>query len=256
MRLFNRRPRIRDEDWSGALATRSVFDHLSETEARQLRILAERFLRRRQFRWADGIEHDELLVVAVAALACLPVVNLGLSWYSRWGTVLIVPGDYETDFSETDEAGVVHEGTDYASGEYSSYGLIVLSAPDVRESGYGHGSNVVIHEAAHVIDARDGSLDGAPALHAGMDGRRWTDVFTHAYTDLQNRVVSPHRRRADRARRRASAFDPYAAEAPEEFFAVASELFFERPLRLRSEYPDVYEQLSCFYRQDPADTRQ
>lgn len=256
MRLFDRRPRISDEDWHRAVTGRTVFDFLREGERRQLRLLAEKFVRRRQVRWAGGLERDETLVASVAALACLPVVNLGLSWYSRWGTVLIVPGDYETDFSETDEAGVVHEGTDYASGEYSSYGLIVLSAPDVREAGYGHGSNVVIHEAAHVIDARDGSLDGAPPLHAGMDGRRWTDVFTHAYTDLQDRVVSPRRRRTHRARRRASAFDPYAAEAPEEFFAVASELFFERPLRLRSEYPDVYEQLSRFYRQDPAGDRQ
>lgn len=256
MRLFNRRPRISDQDWSGALTTRSVFDHLSETEAHQLRILAEGFVRRRQFRWAGGLEHDESLVVAVAAMACLPIVNLGLSWYSRWGTVLIVPEDYETDFTETDEAGVVHEGTDYASGEYSAYGLIVLSAADVRRAGHGTGSNVVIHEAVHVIDARDGSLDGAPPLHAGMDAREWTDVFTRAYTDLQDRVVSPRRRQAHRTRRRASAFDPYAAEAPEEFLAVASELFFERPLRLRSEYPEVYEQLSTFFGQDPAAIRQ
>ena len=255
MKLFNRRPRISDEVWHRVVSGRRIFDHLSDAESRNLRQLAEAFVRRRQFRWAGGLEHDESLVAAVAAIACLPVVNLGLAWYSRWGTVLMVPGDYETDFSETDEAGVVHEGTDYASGEYSSYGLIVLSAPDVRRAGRGNGSNVVVHEAAHVIDARDGSLDGAPPLHAGMDGRKWTDVFTHAYSDLQDRVVSPRRRRARRAPRTASAFDPYAAEAPEEFFAVASELFFERPPRLRSEYPDVYEQLSSFYRQDPANSR-
>ena len=87
---------------------------------------------------------------------------------------------------------------------------------------------------------------GAPPLPAGMDARRWAAVFTEAYEDLQRRVSA----RARRARR--SAFDPYAAEDPAEFFAVACELFFERPTRLRSEYEDVYAELARFFGQDPA----
>ncbi|TVR30099.1 MAG: hypothetical protein EA404_13715, partial [Spirochaetaceae bacterium] len=99
-------------------------------------------------------------------------------------------------------------------------------------------------ECAHVLDSASGALDGAPPLHRGMEASRWSAVFSAAYSDLQRRVI--HRRR----RGRRTIFDPYAAESPEEFFAGASELFFERPQSLLREYPDVHQQLALFYHQE------
>ena len=247
MGLFTRPPSISDALWERTVESLRIVDRLDSEERARLRLLAETFIRKKQFRWTDDLTPDEAVQASVAAQACLPVLNLGLSWYSRWRTVLIVPEDYETDVTEVDEAGVVHEGTDFAAGEYAPFGLTVISLIDIAESGHGSGYNVVIHEAAHVIDARGGDLDGAPPLHTGMDPRRWTEAFTAAYTDLQRRATSPRR-----SGRRKSAFDLYAAEAPEEFFAIASEMFFERPFRVRSEYPDVYDELALFYRQNPA----
>ena len=250
MGLFTRAPSISDALWRQTVESLLIIDRLGEEDVERLRLLAQNFVRRKQFRWTDDLTPDNGIQASVAAQACLPVLNLGLSWYSRWGTILIVPEDYETDVTDVDEAGVVHEGTDFAAGEYASFGLTVISLIDVTQSGRGTGYNVVIHEAAHVIDARTGALDGAPPLHADMDPRRWTDAFTAAYTDLQRRATSPGRRT-----RRKTALDLYAAEAPEEFFAITSEMFFERPLRLRAEYPAVYDELSLFYRQDPAESR-
>ncbi|TVR52538.1 MAG: MATE family efflux transporter [Spirochaetaceae bacterium] len=250
MGFFRRSEKIKDSDWDATVTRHAILDRLTDEEVNRLRALAEQFLRKKQIRVHDGVPVDDTVRPTIAALACLPVLNLDLSWYSGWATVLVVPEDYETDVTEVDDAGVVHEGTDFAAGEYAPLGLIILSLPDVLESGRETGFNVVIHEAAHVIDACNGSLDGAPPLHRGMDAARWTATFTSAYSDLQRRV-GPAARRRGRRRGVPSVFDPYAAEAPEEFFAVASELFFERPERLRKEYPDVYDELSLFYRQDP-----
>ena len=250
MGFFTRSPRIRDADWTTTMKGYAIIGRLGTDDATRLRALAELFLKKKQIRFHSAVAADGEVTVAIAAMACLPVLSLDLSWYSAWASVLIVPEDYETDVTDVDEAGVVHEGTDFAAGEYASFGLTVISLIDITQSGRGTGYNVVIHEAAHVIDARTGALDGAPPLHADMDPRRWTDAFTAAYTDLQRRATSPGRRT-----RRKTALDLYAAEAPEEFFAITSEMFFERPLRLRAEYPAVYDELSLFYRQDPAESR-
>lgn len=205
------------------------------------------------------MEPDESVHASLAALACLPILNLDLRLYRRWRTILLVPQDYTTESVEIDAAGVVHEGIDNAAGEYSELGTVVLSVADIEESGKGTGFNVVIHECAHVLDNANGALDGMPPLHAGMDVSLWSSVLDSAYEDLQNRLTGAgprgrqqrRNRRGSRNRRsRHTAFDPGAAESPEEFFAVASELFFERPRRLAREYPEVYRQLALYFRQD------
>jgi Mlc titration factor MtfA (ptsG expression regulator) len=117
-----------------------------------------------------------------------------------------------------------------------------LSWADVAASGGCEGYNAVIHELAHKLDYSDGSVNGCPALHEGMRVRDWRAAFEPAYEDLCRRVDAGEE----------TAIDPYAAEAPEEFFAVTSEYFFEQPGLLKQTYPAVYTQMQQFYRQDPA----
>ncbi|HUX22423.1 MAG TPA: M90 family metallopeptidase, partial [Spirochaetia bacterium] len=194
--------------------------------------------------------------LSVAVQACLPILHLGFRWYRDWGTLYLVPEEYEYSEDETDEAGVVHEVVDTVSGQTMPLGSVVLSVADVEASGWGDGYNVVIHEMAHVIDRQNGVIDGAPPLHRGMSLETWTRVFTDAYGDLQGRVVGKAPpRRGKRVPAYAGPIDAYAAEAPEEFFAVVTELFFENPGGLRGEYPDIYDQLMLFYRQDPLQRR-
>jgi len=110
----------------------------------------------------------------------------------------------------------------------------------------------VIHEMAHKLDGRDGSFDGCPPLHRGMDYGEWRGAFSSAFETLRAGLARPAAARDRRpGRPRGPRIDPYAAESPDEFFAVACEYFFERPALLKSEYPAVYGQLALFFRRDP-----
>jgi len=116
------------------------------------------------------------------------------------------------------------------------------------------GYNVVIHEMAHKLDGRDGVYDGCPPLHRGMDFDAWRDAFRASYESLRSSLERPAPRRGRGSRaKRGPRIDSYAAASPDEFFAVACEYFYERPALLRSEYPEVYRQLTLFFRRDPTE---
>ena len=104
------------------------------------------------------------------------------------------------------------------------------------------GENVVFHEVAHSLDEQTGDFDGVPPLPDRRAAGAWVQAFRAAYDGLVR----------DLGRGRKTLLDPYAAEEPAEFFAVASEAFFEAPLAFRSAYPDLYQQLRDFYHLDPA----
>jgi len=126
------------------------------------------------------------------------------------------------------------------AGEAWGRGPVILSWADVL-SGKKPGHNVVIHEMAHKLDMLNGDANGFPPLHRRMDRRVWSRVFSSAWDRLQEE----QRNGAELP------IDPYALESPAEFFAVASEQFFEAPANLREHLPDVYRQLEQFYRQHP-----
>ena len=141
-----------------------------------------------------------------------------------------------------DEDGVAHHVREPMSGESWLTGPVILSWADTEQADTGSGYNVVIHEFAHKLDMLNGDANGFPPLHADMSRAAWSGAFEAAYADFCERVD----------RRRHSRIDAYAAENPAEFFAVLSEAFFEIPVAVRGEYPEVYRQLAAFYRQDPA----
>ena len=207
--------------------------------SRKLRDLALIFLAEKEFSGAHGIEVSDEMRVAIAAQACLLVLELGLDWYSGWTGIVVYPGDFRVRRSETDEAGVVHEWQDELAGEAMPGGPVVISWDAAAHDPY---MNVVIHEFAHKLDMANGEADGLPPLHAGMDRKAWIEAFHEAYEGFCDVVE----------RRKDTWLDPYAAEHPSEFFAVVSEAFFESPAETRRRYPGVYEQLKLFYQQDPA----
>lgn len=127
------------------------------------------------------------------------------------------------------------------SGESWQRGPVIFSWNDALHHGGIDGRNVVIHEFAHKLDMQNGRANGFPPLHKGMSALQWTNVFNHAYNDFTNRIQQN---------------DPipinhYAATSAAEFFAVFSELFFEKPEIIRHYYAEVYQLLVQFYRQDP-----
>ena len=246
-RILERSP-IPEDLWAWALKEHRIFRNLNPEDSARLRELSTIFLAEKEFRPLPGAVLDDRTRVSIAAQSCLPLVGLDIDWYSDWTTILVTPREYEVTRRDVDEAGVVTEYDDELAGEVLHLGPVALSLEDVEASGWGDGYNVVIHEMAHKLDGRDGSFDGRPPLHPEMDGEAWRRAFSAAYEDLRAKVArAPFRR----SRRRGPRIDPYAAESPDEFFAVACEYFFEKPLLLRSEYPEVYVQLALFFRRDP-----
>jgi len=192
---------------------------------------------------ARGHEVTPLQRVIIAIQACVLVLELDLALYDSFENVIVYPGEFIPDWEWEDEAGVVHRNIGALAGEAMPGGPVVLSWPDVEASAdwESSGMNLVIHEFAHKIDMQRGEATGAPPLPASMSVAAWQKAFTAAYEDFCGRVDGGEE----------TAIDPYAAESPAEFFAVASEVFFAEPLLLDDEYPDVYAQLTAFYRQDP-----
>jgi MtfA peptidase len=231
--------RIDDALWRSATGGLGSVQALSSAEAQRLKELVVLFLAEKDFVGTHGIEISDAMRVSVAAQACLPVLELGLDWYAGWSGVVLYPGDFRVRRSEMDEAGVMHEWDDELAGEAMPGGPVVLSWDAAAHDPW---MNVVIHEFAHKLDMLNGEANGMPPLHAGMDRAAWRAAFQAAYEGFQDALE----------RGKDTWLDPYAAEHPSEFFAVVSEAFFEEPGETRRRYPDVYDQLKLFYRQDPA----
>lgn len=240
--LGGHRHPIAEPAWQRAEGRLALLAGLSNGERQQLRSLAARFLAKKAIEpvgdlWLGDDERAEL-----ALQACLPILNLGLAWYSGWASVVVYPDTFLADHETVDELGIRHSDRHVLGGESWQRGPLVLSWPDARDSLAEPGQNLVIHEASHKLDMLNGAANGMPPLHRSMDRRRWTAAFQAAYEDLQRRLDTGQ----------GTAIDPYAGEDPAEFFSVVSEAFFDAPHGLRSAYPGIYELLAVFYRQDPA----
>jgi Mlc titration factor MtfA (ptsG expression regulator) len=241
-RRILRRFAIPDAIWDEVLADAPVLRRLEASDRARLRELALLFLHEKRLEPADGFALDDGMRVRIAALACLPILNLGLDCYSGFVAVVVYPDEFLIrDRESVDEDGVVHTGDAVLTGEAWEHGPVILSWQDVEASGQGAGYNVVAHEFAHKLDMQSGEPDGVPPLHAGMRLRDWRAVFDEAFAELL----------ADLERGEEPWIDPYAAEDPGEFFAVCAELFFDVPADLAAEYPKIYAQLAAYFRQDP-----
>jgi MtfA peptidase len=225
--------------WHSAVHGLGFIENLSQAEGEKLQQRVILFLAEKHFAGAHGIAITDAMRVSIAAQACVPILELGLDWYAGWTGIVVYPGDFRVRRSQMDEHGVMHEWDDELAGEAMPGGPVVISWDAAAHDPY---MNVVIHEFAHKIDMLNGEADGQPPLHRDMERRAWRAAFDEAYKGLCDALE----------RGRDTWLDPYAAEHPSEFFAVVSEAFFEDPVETRRRYPDVYDQLRLFYRQDPA----
>ncbi|MGR3512604.1 MAG: M90 family metallopeptidase [Paracoccaceae bacterium] len=200
------------------------------------------FLDQVEFIGCDGLEVTDEMRVSIAAQACLLVVNID-QWYDTLRTILIYPGAFKSHQKQQD-GYVVTEREEIRAGESWHRGPIVLSWQH-SERGAARaddGHNVVLHEFAHQLDQLSGAADGAPVMNKGQSFADWSRVFLAAFEDHEAAV----------ARGKRTVLDAYGAKGHEEFFAVAVEMFFERPVELAAEEPKVYGQLVEMFRLDPA----
>lgn len=210
----------------------------------QLKQHIQVFLSEKNFIGNNGIIITDEIRVTIAAQACLLLLNRKTDYYPKLKTILVYPRAFVKQHQAANADGVHFTQNLAMSGESWSIGKIVLSWQDTLNGAYlpDDGHNVVIHEFAHQLDQEDGPANGAPILGKDQNYDCWSDIFSAQYKLLQQQASTGGH----------SIFDYYGATNPAEFFAVASEVFFEKSQQLSNEHPKLYKQLSLYYSVDPA----
>jgi Mlc titration factor MtfA (ptsG expression regulator) len=216
------------------------YKSLTGGERERLHGLINVFLADKNFEGCGGLELTDEIRVTIAAQACMLLLNRETRVYPRLRTILVYPDTYVAR-----NEGLFGQDTRHPVrlGESWHGGIVVLAWNSVKSgaANFDDGLNVAIHEFAHQLDQEDGVADGAPALDRGSAYRTWARVFQHEYEALQESI----------GRGGKSVLHEYGATNPAEFFAVATESFFEKPEQLKKKNPELFEELKSYYHTDP-----
>ncbi len=210
----------------------------------ELQGLIQIFLDEKWFEGAAGLIITDEIRVTIAAQACILLLHRKTENYPKLRTIIVYPNAYLVEHIKRMPAGVEIEAKDVRHGESWAHGTIVLSWDDVLQGAEqpGDGENLVFHEFAHQLDHEDGATNGAPYLPKRSMYATWAEVLGREYGDLISAI----------SRNRKTMLRSYGATNPAEFFAVITEFFFEQPVELKRNHPDLYTQLQLFFEQDPA----
>jgi Mlc titration factor MtfA (ptsG expression regulator) len=238
-----KRRAIPDDLWALTIARFPFLARRSADDLASLRELTTLFLAQKEFHGAQGMEITDEIAVAIAAQACLPILRLGLAQYDGFVGIVVHPDEVVAKREVMDEDGIVHHYDETLAGEAMEGGPVMLSWHDVAMAGESAewGYNVVIHEFAHVLDMRDGMADGIPPLPDRASREAWAQVIATAYNAFCDEVDAGYE----------TLLDPYGAEGVDEFFAVASEVFFVAPDDFKAHHPSLYHLFSGYYQQAP-----
>ena len=220
------------EKWLTILEESVPFYPLISGEMRQRFLeMLKTFVWEKYFIGAGGMVITDEVRVVIAACAVRLVLHLNLSYYDRLSEIVVYPYVYR----HLDEEIAI-------LGEARNWGTVVLSWPAVLQglASPKSGHETATHEFAHVLDRADGVFDGTPKLRARADYRPWAEIMGRHYLNL--RKGDPLEGRVLRQ---------YGAINEAEFFAVATEAYFERPELMRELIPDLYTELQAFYGGDP-----
>lgn len=203
------------------------------------------FLAEKRFEGCGGLELTDEIRLTIAAQACLLLLHRETDYYPQLSTILVYPSTYVAHDERHLEGPIWEEGEEYRLGHTARWLEVIVLAWDAVKRGAlspSDGQNVVLHEFAHQLDFEDYSTDGAPALATRAEYLAWARVMSSEFKALRvaEEAGAP------------TVLDTYGATNPAEFFAVATEAFFERPSLLRARHPELYAELGRFFRQDPA----
>ena len=233
------------DEWLSILTSNfPIFPHLTTEQVETLLILMKRFLHHKKIIGCADLTITTEIKVTIAAGACLLILNHHRDPYSKLRWIYVYPSAFIAQRKTADELGVVSHSRVGLLGESWSSGKVILSWDDV-ESGvknFTDGHNVLLHEFAHQLDTEDGSANGAPILRKGQAYASWAAILSKEFLSLQ-KDVSRHRK---------DVIDNYGATNPAEFFAVATETFFEKPHALKQEHPELFAELLSYYQLDPS----
>jgi Mlc titration factor MtfA (ptsG expression regulator) len=249
-----RRDRVRNlpfpSEWRDLLVRRyPLYSRLAPADRQELEGYIQIFLAEKRFEGCGGQEITDEVRVLIAAQACLLLLHRDTDCYPLLHSILVYPSSYIAKSWHRENDWTITEADELRGGESWRHGTVVL-AWDGAFAGaveLNKDRNLVLHEFAHQLDEEDGVADGAPLLggsslwQAHHRYQTWAKVLSEEFQQL--------RRAAEDGRE--TVLDTYGAKNPAEFFAVATECFFEKPGRLRERHPALYAQLKEFYRQDP-----
>ena len=233
-------------EWTSILASNlPVFRRLPPDDQAELLGHMQVFLAEKPFEGCGGLELTDEIRLTIAAQACLLLLHRETDYYPQLSTILVYPSTYLADDERHVEGPIWEEGGEYRLGHTGQRLGVIVLAWDAAKRGAldpSDGQNVVLHEFAHQLDFEDYSTDGAPALATRAEYLAWARVMSSEFKAL----------RAAELAGMPTVLDTYGATNPAEFFAVATEAFFERPRALRARHPELYAELGKFFRQDPA----
>ncbi len=201
------------------------------------------FLSEKEFFGFEGVVVDDEIKVTIAAQACLLLLNRSTNYYPKLKSIYVYPAAFVTRHKSKDAAGVLQNKPRVLSGESWELGKVILSWKDSKQGAlvFHDGHNVVIHEFAHQLDQETGAANGAPFLRH-KNKKCWSQVLSNEFEKLQRKAHKGE----------STLLDHYGATNPAEFFAVASEVFFERPREMKHQHSRLYSQLQGFYQVNPA----
>ena len=227
--------------WEEILRDRvPIYQLLSEPDRRELKSYIRWFIGTKEFEGCAGLTITDEIRVTVAAHACLLLLHRETPCYERLRIIRIYPG---THFQQS--------SSKICLGESWEHGVVALAWDSVRCGAANpyDGENVALHEFAHQLDQEDGQMDGTPRLGRGMVPAEqlglytsWAKMLSTEYADFRHSLEQQGE----------TVMNSYGGTDPIEFFAVATECFFEKPKQLRNKHPELYAALKDFYKQDPA----
>ncbi len=222
-----------------------LYRRLDATDQKELRGHILVFLAEKNFEGCGGLELSEEIKVTIAAQACILLLHREDRLLSRALLDSCLPWRVRSQrLRGTDAPASISETEQVHLGESWKHGWLILSWDDVlaNASDIHDGHNVVLHEFAHQLDSEDGRANGAPPLPHRSMYLAWARILGKDFVRLRHEAQEGL----------PTVLDQYGATNPAEFFAVATECFFEKPVQLQSKHPELYERLKLYFRQDPA----
>jgi MtfA peptidase len=223
------------------------YDQIEPDQRRRLLGHIQVLLAQKQFIGCQGLAMSEEIRVAIAANAALLLLHSRPTYFPKLKTILVYPGAYWVTDQQA-SGYVVEEQRIARLGESWSRDQLILTWDAVQSDAqaWDDGHNVVLHEFAHQLDQEEGPTQGVPLLRTKADYGAWAKVMTREFQQLRQDLE-----RDEASRSRSTVIHPYGATNPAEFFAVATETFFERPQALQQRHRELYQLLLELYQVDP-----
>jgi MtfA peptidase len=230
-------------EWQGYLRNKlPVYEKLSPKQQHHLHQMIHLFIAEKEFYGCADLAITDEIRICIAAQACLLLLGRQGALYPRLSAILVYPTSFIVNRENYQEDGTLAEGSHHLLGESWDTGRVIISWDHAEEGGknFSDGRNVVLHEFAHQLDSASGITNGAPVLRDNSY-QTWAEVFTQNFKDLRSRT----------RKRKRTVMDGYGATNEAEFFAVATETFFEKPRELEDRRPELFEELKAYYQLDP-----